>query len=574
MRTFVFDIETDSLDATKIHCVVIRDIEKKQTYVFNKRIQEASDFLNNADIIVGHNVLKFDIPVLKKLTNFNYNKQIFDTLVASRLLYPDIKEQDFKRKKFPVDCIGRHSLKAWGFRLGNYKDNYTSDFSEWSLELENYCIQDVMVTVTLFEKLKSKINSDISLNLEHQVADLIQRQEQHGFCFDVDKAQKLYAVLNSERVELAEEIQTIFPPLIKKIPFIPKVNNTKRNYIKNKLTYKEKTIVFNPASREHIVDRLVSKYNYKPREFTANGKPKMDDSILSKLDYPEAKILAKNLLLEKRIAQLATGKQAWMKVVKNNKIHGSCNTNSCVTSRASHSYPNLAQIPSVHVPYGKECRELFTVPKGYKLVGVDVKALEIMCLCHYMKDDSYTEIALTGDIHNENMLLAGLDSRDAAKRFYYCFLYGGGVNRIAEVTGKSVKEARAIKKRFLKNLPALNSLITRVQESAAKGYLIALDKRRIKVRAVFSALNTLLQSAGAIICKQFLVEFNNLYRNNPDVQQVVWVHDEIQIECKEELATEVGKNAIKCIANAGKFLNLRVPLTGEFKIGNNWSETH
>ena len=249
--------------------------------------------------------------------------------------------------------------------------------------------------------------------------------------------------------------------------------------------YKEKTVVFNPSSRQHIADRLIKMYNWKPTIYTDDGKPKLDETILESLSYPPAQILCEHFLLDKRIAQLATGAQAWLKHEKNNKIHGTCNTNSTVTARATHSYPNMAQIPSVSVPYGKECRKLFTVPIGKKLVGIDVSGLEVRMLAHYMAkydNGNYAKVVLDGDIHTETQTLAGLDNRDLAKRFYYCFLYGCGVKKIAEVTNKTVAEASKIKKRFLNNLPALNRLIENVQQASERGYLIGLDKRRVKVR--------------------------------------------------------------------------------------------
>ena len=287
--------------------------------------------------------------------------------------------------------------------------------------------------------------------------------------------------------------------------------------------------------------------------------------------------MCEHFLLDKRIAQLATGAQAWLKHEKNNKIHGTCNTNSTVTARATHSYPNMAQIPSVSVQYGKECRALFTVPTNKKLVGIDVSGLEVRMLAHYMAkydNGDYAKVVLDGDIHTETQTLAGLDNRDLAKRFYYCFLYGGGVKKIAAVTNKTVAEASKIKKRFLNNLPALNKLIENVQAAAERGYLIGLDKRQVKVRSPHAALNTLLQSSGAIVCKQWLVEFDKVIKNISNAQQVVWVHDEIQVECLEEDAEQVGQLAVKAIEDTGKYFNLRLPLTGEYKIGNNWSETH
>jgi DNA polymerase I len=563
---YVFDIETNGFldECDTAHCIVLKDIDTNEIHKLSNK--EAIKKLEEAELLIGHNIIKFDIPVLEKLFSATFKAKIFDTIVATRLLFSDIRETDFARKDFPKDCIGRHSLKAWGNRIGKYKEQIDTDWKTFTPEMLDYCVQDVEVTHSLYNVIHKKGYSTQAMDLEHEVAQIIFKQERYGFTFNRKKAEELYTTLNSRRIELAEKLQTIFLPITEE-----------RWSVKTSKKLKDSITIFNPSSRHHIAKRLKDKYGWEAKEFTPDGKPKLDDSILSKLDYPEAEILCEHFLLDKRIAQLATGTQAWLKHERKGKIHGTCNTNSCVTARASHSFPNLGQIPSTTVPFGKECRELFTVPEGKRLVGIDVSSLEVMMLCHFMSkfdNGAYTKVALEGDIHTETQKLAGLESRDLAKRFYYCFLYGGSVKRIAEVINKPFKEAGKIKKRFLNNLPALHKLIEAVKSVSEQGFITALDKRQIKIRSSHASLNSLLQSAGAIICKRWLVEFNNVIKEIPHVQQVVWVHDEIQVECLEKDAEQVGRLAVECIKRTGDYFQLRVPLTGEFKIGNNWSETH
>lgn len=574
---YCFDIESNGLlkETTKIHCIVSKDIDTGEVYT--ESVPKALERLENAELIIGHNIIKFDIPVLRKLHGFKTKANIFDTLIATRLIYPDIAGSDFAKQNFPRDCIGRHSLKAWGYRIGNYKGEYEGGFNKFTKAMLEYCIQDVEVTAQLWLRIQQAGYSRQAMELEHKVVTAIHEQEQHGFSFNVKKAQELSAILNARLFELNEELQSVFPPKLVRTAFTPKANNKTKGYVKGVPTFKEKIVPFNPASRQHIAERLTDLHKWEPTEFTADGKPKLDDAILSSLPYDEAKPLAEHFLLEKRIAQVANGKQAWLKCEVDGRIHGNCNTNSTVTGRASHTNPNLAQVPSVSVPYGRECRSLFTVLPGNKLVGIDVSGLEVRMLAHYMAkydDGKYADVVLNGDIHTETQKLAGLNNRDLAKRFYYCFLYGGGVKKIAQVTGKSVHEASKVKKRFLNNLPALNTLIENVQLAAARGYLIGLDKRNVKVRSPHAALNTLLQSGGAIVCKQWLIEFDKAVAKYPDVQQVVWVHDEIQVECPASLADTIGQVAVDAIERTGKHFNLRLPLTGEYNIGDNWSETH
>ena len=563
---YVFDIETNGFLhlCDKVHCIVLKNIDTGE--ILTPSNEDAIKLLEKAELIIGHNIIKFDIPVLEKLYSATFKGKIFDTLVGTRLVYADIKESDFSKKDFPKDCIGKHSLKAWGNRIGEYKEQIETDWQTFTPEMLEYCKQDTEVTYKLYKVLEEKGYSQEAMDLEHEVASLIFKQEQHGFTFDREKAEALAVKLKARQAELAEELQGVFEPIV-----------AERWSTKTGKRLKDSVTVFNPSSRHHVAQRLKDKYGWEAKEFTSDGKAKLDDSILSKLPYPEAKILCETFLLTKRIAQIATGSQAWLKHERNGKIHGTCNTNSCVTSRASHSFPNLGQVVSTSAPYGKECRELFTVPEGKRLVGIDVSSLEVLMLCHFMSkfdNGEYAKVALEGDIHTETQKLAGLDSRDLAKRFYYCFLYGGSVKKIAEVINKPFKEAGKIKKRFLNNLPALHKLIEGVQSAAERGYLTGLDKRQIKVRNSYSALNTLLQSAGAILCKRWLVEFNKEIKKFKNAQQVVWVHDEIQVECEEQDAEDIGKIAVECIKRAGEHFQLRVPLTGEYKISTNWSGTH
>ena len=584
MNKYVFDIETNGLmdDVTTIHCLVLKDIDTGSItgYTGNGIWSEAVPKLEEAELIVGHNIIKYDIPVLQKLGKFEPKGLIRDTLVCTRLIWADIKQSDFARKDFPTKLIGSHSLRAWGHRIGNYKDDYDAGWEKYSDEMMEYCFQDCEVTNTLWQRIVAKEYSEQAMELEHDIAQIIYQQEVNGFAFDKKSAGQLYAKLSASKFYLEEKLRAVFPDWEVKTPFTPKVNSKKFGYEKGVPTFKVKLIEFNPASRDHVANRLTTIRGWKPRAFTNDGKPKVDESVLSKLDYPEAKLLVDYYTLIKRLGQLGDGNQAWLKVEKNGRIHGSVNTNGAVTGRATHAFPNVAQVPAVGVPYGKECRKLFTVSAGNKLVGVDVSGLELRCLAHYMArydGGTYAETVVNGDVHTTNQNAADLPSRSQAKTFIYGFLYGAGVEKIGSIIGKGAKEGAVLKKRFLKSLPALDTLIKRVQEASKKGHLIGLDGRRLRVRAEYAALNTLLQSAGALICKQWIREFDKaLHENNlhEHCSLVAWVHDEIQLEVKEGMEKDVGELAVKSIGRAGDFFRIRCELTGEYTIGRNWAETH
>lgn len=465
--------------------------------------------------------------------------------------------------------------------------------------MQSYCEQDTRVTYRLWQKLQSKGYSEQAIQLEHDFARIIFKQEQHGFCFNVDAARKLYAELCQRRMELEGTLQQFFPAWEERSPFIPKVNNAKRGYVKGQPTEKVKRIEFNPNSRDHIAQRLKAQRNWKPAEFTEDGKPKVDETVLEKLDWPEAKVLAEYLMIQKRIGQLAEGAQAWLKLEKNGRIHGQVVTNGAVTGRCTHKNPNIAQVPTKGVPYGKECRSLFTVPLGYRLLGCDASGLELRCLAHYMArydGGAYAREILDGDIHWRNAKSLGLisDSEEfnkedtqhdwarniVAKRFIYAFLYGAGDAKIGSIIGKGKEAGKSLKQRFLRQTPALLRLKQDIESRVEKqGHLKGLDGRHLHIRSLHSALNTLLQSAGALLVKQatvFLYEelTEQGYVWGDDWALVAHIHDELQIQVKEGLEDVIGQIAVRCFERAGEHFNFRCPITGEYRIGKSWAETH
>ena len=581
----VFDLEANGFvnDASRIHCLVAKDIDTGDLYEFEpSKVGQGLDLLMKADLLIGHNVIGYDLALIQKLHPwFSIARdRVLDTLILSRLIYSDLSDRDIQASvNMERKLYGSHSLKAWGYRLGILKGDYTGGFEEFSDEMLAYNVQDVVVTERLYEKLiKHEAFSERASVLEHQVAHIIAQQEKHGFVFDDHAATKLTARLQIRRGELEAQLQDTFPPWEEVIgEFIPKVNNKSRGYVKGVPILKTKTVVFNPGSRHHIANRLIALHQWNPKEFTPDGRAKVDESVLSKLPWPEAKQLTEYLLVQKRLGMLAEGNNAWLKLSRQGRIHGEIITNGAVTGRATHRNPNIAQVPAVGALYGKECRSLFGVPPRKCLVGIDVSGLELRMLAHFMRDAEYARQVVDGDVHTVNQKAAGLETRNQAKTFIYAFLYGAGPEKIGSIVGKGKAHGGLLKKRFLERTPSLKRLIDDVQRAASRGYLIGLDGRRLHIRSAHAALNTLLQSAGALVCKQWMVEVDNMLAltgQSHRVQQVAWVHDECQYECDPDFADEFGKMAVDCIRKAGDFFEIKLPLTGEYKIGNNWAETH
>lgn len=582
MEKIILDIETDGLldTCTKVHCLVMKvEATDHMSYMeiatTDSEIRTAVNKLRNSHII-GHNILGFDLEILKRFYGLSIPiNQITDTLILSRLIYPDIRQEDASVRRLEPRLWGSHSLEAWGYRLEHYKGefgNEIEDFQELSQEMIDYCKNDVELTNILWKNLRAKLPSEKSIRLEHNIAEICFEQEKTGFGFDEEHAIKLYSKLSKRRDELSEELKDVFGTWL--------INEGLR---RNELYTKVKIIEFNPNSRQHIAKRLKELRGWKPKEFTPTGEPKVDESILKKLDYPEAKLMSEYLMINKRIGQLAEGDQAWLKLVKEGRLHGRVNTMGASTSRASHSHPNLAQVPNTNAPFGKDCRALFVPNTGQKLLGIDVSGLELRCLSHYLAkydNGEYGKKLLEEDIHSVNQEAAGLATRDQAKTFIYGFLYGAGDQKIGEIVGKGRKEGSSLKKKFLSELPALKSLREAVQKKATeRGTLRGLDGRLVPVRSKHAALNTLLQSAGAIICKQWVVEMHSLlnkkgFKRGEDYDQVAFVHDEVQLTVKENYAEEIGRVCVEAITSTGIGFGLRIPLSGEYSIGNNWGETH
>ena len=600
--TLIFDIETNGLlkETTQLHSLVIfntdtgelvscTDHEDGSDNSYKRQpIRRGLELLEQANEIAGHNIIKFDIPALQKLfPDWKPKGKIFDTLLMSKLVYPDIGEVDDKnirQNRFPKSLRGRYSLKAWGYRLGELKGDYCEQedcWLEWTPDMQRYCQQDVMVTKKLFNLLKSKKIPQEAVELEHQFAQIIFQQECRGVYFDREKAVDLAGELISKKLKLEEELRLAFPPVIKEETFIPKVNNAKRGYIKGQPFIKKIVVEFNPSSRQMTAERLIAKYNWKPQKISPTGLPVIDEEVLENLDYEEAPLLKEYFLVTKTLGQLADGKNAWLKLVNSDSIiHGCVDTLGAVTGRCTHSFPNLAQVPSGHSTYGKECRELFRARQGYKLIGCDASGLELRCLAHYMNDPDYTHEILNGDIHSKNQQAAGLPARDDAKTFIYGFLYGAGDAKIGAITGKGAKEGKAIKEKFLKALPKLRQLSDGVkQKIRTRGYLKGIDGRKLKVREQYKGLNVLLQSAGAIVMKKALcILYEDIrtkgWKINDDIAFVLNIHDEYQAEVKPALAEEYKIMAVDAIRKAGEYFNFRCPLDGEAKEGDSWYDTH
>lgn len=590
-RRLIFDLEADGLlkQATKVHCIAICDADTGDTWSYGPdEIQKGLDELYEAEVIVAHNGTTYDIPLLKKLFGWNRRpgSRLIDTLVVARLLHPNVGNRDRERKDWPTKLIGSHSLRAWGMRLGEYKGDFEGPWDTWTQEMQDYCEQDVKVTYRLLRHLKPEDYPLPPLELEHRLASICQLMHEEGWVFDQKKAQELYVQLVKRQDELEKQLVEKYGQWqeLDKV-LIPKRDNKKLGYTKGVAVEKMKTVVFNPGSRVHIIKKL-EEAGWKPTEYTESGRAKLDESILSKIDQPEAKLLVEYLLIQKRCGQVGNGDNAWLRLVEpDGRIHGTITPCSTVSRRATHRAPNLSQCPANRAPYGKECRSCFTVPEGWKLVGADMAGLELRAFAHYLSqfdNGDYAKVVTEGDVHTHNQNLAGLETRDLAKVFIYALIYGASSRKLGLITGRGEREGSKLKQRFMEALPAYEKLIEWISESRdTDGTLEGLDGCRLHVRSEHSAVNLLLQSAGAILCGTWVVSFYDqmcakgyTHGYNGDYVICGWIHDELQVACRSGLEETVGALLVEQAKSAGKPYGFTVPLDSSYVVGANWSETH
>jgi len=585
MSNLVFDIETNGLTPDEIFCIVAADVDTGEVYTFDDtQLEEGYNLLKAATKLIGHNVLCFDLPVIKDIAGVDlFDKKIVDTLVLSRLFNPTRE--------------GKHNLEGWGYRLGFLKGGYGKKeeaFASYNPKMLEYCKRDVMLNVRVYNVLRQESRgfTPLSVQIEHATARIVDQQKINGFMLNERKANFLVAQFEERLFKIKEEVhkefiatvttQILTPQFIKsgELSKIAKDQHGKgvrlteaeyRTLLKGsgtRETHKE----FNLGSRKQIGEYLIA-FGWKPTSFTPTGQPSIDEKILSKVkDIPQALIIAEYLMLQKRLAQV----NSWLEAVDaDGRVRGYVNPNGAVTSRMTHSHPNMAQIPSSTSPHGVACRSCWVVPEGYSLVGIDASGLELRMLAHYLNDEDYTNEILNGDIHTTNQNLAGLKSRDQAKTFIYALLYGAGDGKLGAVAGGNRTLGKSLRKSFFDNLAPFKSLTSRVQREAKSGFIKAIDGRKLAVRYPHAALNTLLQGAGAIVMKQALIILESeIKAHGWDAKFVANVHDEWQIECGSNDAKAVGQAGVEAIKEAGRIFKLNCPLDGDYKVGESWNETH
>ncbi len=576
MKILIADIEADALlpDLSKCHCFGIKEFGKNEVdprrtiyadHAGYRPISEALERLSDADLIVMHNGIGYDAPVIIQLYGSDAISpgKVYDTLVASRFKNPTQRA---------------HSLGYLGEQLG-YEKGAFSDFTKFTDEMADYCHRDLEVTEKVFEQLWTGEISD-ALALEFRFARVMALQEQHGFRLDVTKAQALESELRQEQLDIERSLQSIWLPKI-----VERVSEKTGRKLKDKIE------VFNPSSRKQIGERLTEQYGWKPRHYTPSGQPKIDETVLDRLKYDEATQLSRYLRLQKLLGQLSDGNAGWLKLERDGYVHGSVKTIGTATHRCSHFGPNMGQVDR----RDPRMREVWLPDPGQVLVGCDADALELVCLAHYLgryDDGEYQDALLNGskddgtDVHSRTQKLLELPTRDHAKTAQYAYLYGASDRKLAQISreaGGPVKNGKEIRRRMNEGINGLGKLSAAIQRRADVGWFKAIDGRRIDIKSPHSALNYLLQSTGAIVMKKAVDVFHYdlatkagfvLAESTVNYSYVANVHDEVQLSADPDYADQLGQMFADAIRLAAERLKMRCPLSGTYAIGSNWKDTH
>lgn len=615
MTRVIFDIETDNLyhKVTKLHCIALKrlgmDHEPLLFSSMDNNLDEGLQILSQAEQLIGHNIIQYDIPVLEKLyPQYNFTHNVLDTINLSMICFPEYQ---------------KHGLEDWGSRLGFEKFNpvtgkeYTDE--EWkerkkikqtvwdvyTNEMGAYCKQDVRVTELVLWKCNVEELHPNVIELSNNFSWIISDQVNNGCQIDKEGLLKLQAQIEVEETRAAEELLKQLPNFIDYEFKVYKRANQNKNIKAGDIEAIEIVTPFNLQSTYHWMRYLKEKYGYEPPLVRRKGKdeptPCLDDEVLAGIEdkYPEVKDLLLWKTANKIRKMIYTGDTSVYNLLDEDGIvRGGVKTDGTVSGRCAHNNPNLATMPGVRTnddgiikgikgKYAYEVRSLFIPRKGFVQVGFDAKGLEYMCLAHYINDKHFSvDVIENGDIHTWTQQTLGFETRRQAKTFEYAYLYGAGKQKLAEGlsagTGKTytVNDVNIAIKKFTSALPGLQKLNDDIREQFRnKGTITGLDKRELHARSEYSLLNLLLQSSGAVVMKQCLVYFKQELDKagmelRKDYNFLLNVHDEIQAEVKEDKVEIYKECAQKAVDRTNKDLELNCKLQIDIKVGRSWAECH
>ena len=598
-KSLVVSIKTNGTleNLTEILCLSAFDLILGTRFSFKPwQLDDAISLINSYDEIISHDAIAFVVPALKKLFSEFEPRKVTDTMVLSRMCFNEV-----------ITDITNNHCDSWDF--------------DTQVDCDNICSK----TVTLYKniinckKIKLTSKSD-AIELEHQAANILDiHQRKIGMRLDVSLAKDVEKYCNNEINRLLVKLGNILKPhyipsTLKGNPIVvtPSFNgilkgNAKINFETAQCAqYSEVRLWVFSGSDADIIKLLKEHYGWIPKDFTENGNPRVGNEYLEELGFDCIDDILDLKVLKKIQGYVSTGESAWLKMIDSKGvIRHKCNHIGASTHRASHSNPNLGQIPAPRGSKLKQklsaiCRAMFKPVAGYTQVGVDLSGIELRVLAHYLHsydNGRYANIVVNGDVHWETVLSLGLFEsgtirdknnlehenarNDIAKVFIYAYIYGCGIEKARCILKKQTcEEAKNTMDLFSAKL-GLDKLKSDIAKRIKEvGMLKLIDGRCIKCDSDHKGLNYLLQGTSAVIAKRWMVICHEElakqgYKEFTDYHQLVFCHDELQFALRDGLDVNKFKQIIlDCIDKTGKYYNLKVSLSGEAKSGANWSCCH
>ena len=608
MKTLIFDIESDGfLDvATQVFVLIAQDVSTDQIYTFtdhDDRFPSLADglaFLKSADALAGHNILEFDLQILKKLFDWEFDGKVFDTWIISEIC-------SYNRRH-------RHGLAGWGEHLGYAKLDF-DQFDQYSDEMRVYCQRDVELNTMIYRHLMQEVKArkeltdkfPFGLRIEHDVAEFNAKVSNQGWLFDMPAATALLQQLTQEMETIEAKIEPMLGDITKLIDKEPKTPKYKNNgeynaatcrilgeYLGREVRATEALLddppmapgtefqrsVTEPATLGNMesVKQFLLDNGWKPDEYNMknfNGQwirqsPKLTTTSLEKLGDIGTSIDRYYTLRSRQ-----TVLQGWMdRASVDGRLRGKMWLRGTPTFRVRHEV--IANLPSVKAEYGPEMRSLLIAEDGRKIVGADSSGNQFRALCHYVKDDELTKQVLEGDIHSFNASILGC-SRDVAKTWIYAFLFGAGDGKLGKIlTGvNNLQRGRESRSKFASSIPGLGALVNKAKSSVNnRGYLPGLDGRKVFTPKDYQALNYLLQAAEAVTCKAAIsYAMNKIKEEGLDAEPRLFYHDEQAWSVAEGDAERVKEILEESFRDGPKLFGVEV-MDGEGCIGENYAEVH
>lgn len=625
-RTFVFDIEANGFlnKVTKIHCAVFRDLKGQLFRAFTPEdISELPHFLSTCDVLIGHNIIGYDFPVIEKIMKFKFTGVMVDTLIMSRLLNP--------KRLLPFNALDRragpHSLYAWGVRVGVDKpDHY--DWENYSEEMLHRCSEDVNINVKVYHRLMEeadKKNWKDAFKLSFKLFECLQKQEVYGWKVDEPYMRFCIGLLERAIRRIDKILTPTLPYIVERLEtkLNGEVNYVKKPFLKSgaysatilnyfgegsdivsggciagpfsRINFRQVDLNSNDETKKHLME-----LGWQPAAWNTNDEGERTSPKLSKDDPYDGIEGVVGRLVARRVQcrQRKSIIEGLLTLIREDGAISSVINSLTETSRATHR--NIVNIPKGVSFFGKQMRSMFVAREGKVLVSTDSDSCQLRMLGGRMGDPAYIQALVTGDkskgtdLHSLTKKIAELESRDVAKGVIYCLLFGGGDNKLGN-TAKRSGQGAEIRSRLYKGFDGLEALVdklTKEWKATAKkrwnakwnkmeyydGYITGLDGRPVKVAFEHQLLVYLLQSDEAIMMSAAYVKlYHELSKRFVWGEQwgfVAWYHDEYTVECNPDIADEVARLSEEAITWAGEYFKIPCPHIGQAAIGNSWYAVH